>query len=134
MTLNPRVAFEQLFGAAHPATGSVLDGVGSGAARLRGRLGPSDRVRLDAYLDHVRAVERRIQAIERHNAIAPRRERSAAPLGVRATMASAHQSLAGEEAALAAVLANMAPLFQTEDIKEFRRARQEGRAPVFQGK
>jgi enoyl-CoA hydratase len=59
---------------------------------------------------------------------------AAAPLGVRATMASAHQSLAGEEAAFAALGAEFRHLFQTEDFKEAQRARQEGRAPVFQGK
>lgn len=59
---------------------------------------------------------------------------SAAPLGVRATIASAHQSLVGEEAALAAVQPSFAAIFNTEDIKEARRATQEGRAPVFQGK
>jgi len=59
---------------------------------------------------------------------------AAAPLGVRATMASAHQSLVGEEAAFAALTAEFRHLLQTEDFKEAQRARQEGRAPVFQGK
>jgi enoyl-CoA hydratase len=59
---------------------------------------------------------------------------TAAPLGVRATMASAHQSLVGEEAALAALGPEFRRLLQSEDLKEFQRARQEGRAPVFQGK
>jgi enoyl-CoA hydratase len=58
----------------------------------------------------------------------------AAPLGVRATLASAHQSLVGEEAAYAALYAEFRHLLQSEDLKEFQRARQEGRAPVFQGK
>jgi enoyl-CoA hydratase len=58
----------------------------------------------------------------------------AAPLGVRATMASAHQSLVGEEAAYTALFAEFTRLFQTEDFKEVQRATQEGRAPVFQGK
>jgi enoyl-CoA hydratase len=58
----------------------------------------------------------------------------AAPLGVRATMASAHQSLVGEEAALAALGVEFRHLFQTEDFKEAGRATREGRAPVFQGK
>ena len=58
----------------------------------------------------------------------------AAPLGVRATMASAHQSLAGEEAAFAGLRPELRRLLQTEDLKEVRRAIQEGRAPVFQGK
>jgi len=58
----------------------------------------------------------------------------AAPLGVRATLASAHQSLSGEEVALAALQTTFPAIFQTEDVKEARRAAQEGRAPVFQGK
>jgi enoyl-CoA hydratase/carnithine racemase len=58
----------------------------------------------------------------------------AAPLGVRATMASAHQSLAGEEPAFATLLPEFVRLLQSEDFKEFGRAGQEGRAPVFQGK
>jgi enoyl-CoA hydratase/carnithine racemase len=61
---------------------------------------------------------------------------AAAPLGVRATMASAHQSLAGEEPALAALGLGgaFAQLVQSEDFKEIQRARQDGRPPVFQGK
>jgi enoyl-CoA hydratase/carnithine racemase len=62
---------------------------------------------------------------------------AAAPLGVRATMASAHQSLVGEEAAFAALGlggAQFTHLLQSEDFKEARRAAQESRAPVFQGK
>lgn len=59
---------------------------------------------------------------------------AAAPLGVRATMASARQSLVGEEAALAAGRTELVRLFQSEDVKEARRAAQQGRAPVFQGK
>jgi enoyl-CoA hydratase len=58
---------------------------------------------------------------------------TAAPLGVRATLVSAHQSLVGEEAAYAALYAEFTHLFQTEDFKEARRATQEGRAPVFHG-
>jgi enoyl-CoA hydratase len=58
----------------------------------------------------------------------------AAPLGVCATMASAHQSQAGEEAAFAGLRPELQRLLKTEDLKEVRRAIQEGRAPVFQGK
>jgi Protein of unknown function (DUF1552) len=80
MTVNPRVAFERLFG--HAAGGSVLDGIGASAARLRGEVGAEDRGKLDAHLAEIRAVERRIQAIELHNASAAERERVTAPLGV----------------------------------------------------
>jgi enoyl-CoA hydratase len=57
-----------------------------------------------------------------------------APLGVRATLASSHQALAGEETtALAAVQPIFTRLQQSEDFKEFQRALREGRAPVFRG-
>jgi enoyl-CoA hydratase len=59
---------------------------------------------------------------------------AAAPLGVRATIASAHQSLAGEEAAFAAARTEFEHVLRSEDSKESKRAREEGRAPVFQGK
>jgi enoyl-CoA hydratase len=59
---------------------------------------------------------------------------AAAPIGVRATIASAHQSLSGEEAAFAALQSPFQAIFQTEDVKEARKATLEGRAPVFQGK
>jgi enoyl-CoA hydratase len=58
---------------------------------------------------------------------------AAAPLGVRATIASAHLSLTSEEPALAALVTSFPAIFQTEDIKEARRATEEGRAPVFKG-
>jgi enoyl-CoA hydratase len=57
-----------------------------------------------------------------------------APLGARATLASSRQALAAEETtALAAVQPTFFRLQQTEDFKEFQRARREGRAPVFRG-
>lgn len=59
---------------------------------------------------------------------------AAAPLGVRATLASSHQALAAEEAtALAAVQTTFGRLRQSEDFKEFQRALREGRVPVFRG-
>jgi enoyl-CoA hydratase/carnithine racemase len=59
---------------------------------------------------------------------------AAAPLGVRATLASARQALAADEAtALAAVQPTFARLQQTEDFKEFQRAVREGRPPAFHG-
>ena len=58
---------------------------------------------------------------------------AAAPLGVRATLASAHQALSGEDAAFAALPAAFARLAQSEDAKEARRALQEKRAPVYRG-
>jgi enoyl-CoA hydratase len=58
---------------------------------------------------------------------------AAAPLGVRATLASAHQALSGEDAAFAALPAAFARLAQSEDAKEGRRALQEKRAPIYRG-
>jgi enoyl-CoA hydratase len=59
---------------------------------------------------------------------------AAAPLGVRATLASSRQALAAQETtALAAVQPTFSRLQQTEDVKEFQRALREGRAPVFRG-
>jgi hypothetical protein len=84
MTVNPRVAFETLCGAASPtpARGSVLDGIAPDAARLQRDVGAPDRARINAYLEEIRRIERRIQAIEKHNAGAAARELTAAPLGV----------------------------------------------------
>ncbi|MEM9071897.1 MAG: DUF1552 domain-containing protein [Myxococcota bacterium] len=52
--LDPRVALRR----------SVLDAVMGQARSLRGRIGVSDRVRLDVHLDHVRDLERRIARLE----------------------------------------------------------------------
>ncbi len=94
MTVNPRLAFESLFASeAGPwpargsqprsaAAGSILDAVMPGAERLQNKVGPQDRARLQSYLDEIRSIERRIQAIERHNATVRERELAAAPLGV----------------------------------------------------
>jgi len=60
---------------------------------------------------------------------------SAAPLGVRATLASAHQALAdGETAAYAALLPEFTKLFRTEDFQERIRAIRENRRPVYRGR
>jgi hypothetical protein len=70
---HPRIVFERLFGqGGSPADrradlhrkGSLLDWVRDDIARLRTRLGPADRVRVDQYLDSVREVERRIHKAE----------------------------------------------------------------------
>jgi hypothetical protein len=78
MEVNPRRVFEQMFGRSERS--SILDG--TDLARLQQRIGPADRTRVDAYLERVRAVERRLQQTERHNAMAAVRERPEAPLGV----------------------------------------------------
>jgi enoyl-CoA hydratase len=59
---------------------------------------------------------------------------AAAPLGIRATLASSRQALASEETAFAALQAELLRLAQSEDRKEFVRALQERRQPVFQGR
>ncbi len=84
MTMNPRLAFEKLFGDARPRleNRSILDGIAQDAARLKQDLGPGDRRRVDRYLSDIREVERRIEAIEKYNSAVAQRELSAAPIGV----------------------------------------------------
>jgi hypothetical protein len=73
MEFNPRKLFQRLFGqgdtpeerqllAAQYA--SVLDAVAVKAAALQKRVGASDRVMLDDYLESVREIERRVQKME----------------------------------------------------------------------
>jgi hypothetical protein len=80
MENNPRAVFERLFGDGGSAGArmadmkndrSILDSVRSDMARLQKRIGPSDRVMMDAYLESVREVEQRIQKIEQQNAASP---------------------------------------------------------------
>jgi enoyl-CoA hydratase/carnithine racemase len=59
---------------------------------------------------------------------------AAAPLGVKATLASSRQALAAEETtALAALQVDFGRILQSEDAKEFRSALQEKRSPVYRG-
>src|ERR1035438_1571427 len=59
MIVNPRLAFEKLFGASAPsrAQGSVLDTVKPEAERLKRDVGAGDRARIDAHLDEIRRIE-----------------------------------------------------------------------------
>ena len=91
MTLDPRMAFENLFGeggtpeerlARRQVNRSILDWIAHDVARLQKDLGASDRSRLNAYLEDVREIERRIQKIEKYNASGEARALPAAPLGV----------------------------------------------------
>ncbi|HEY7115928.1 MAG TPA: DUF1552 domain-containing protein [Tepidisphaeraceae bacterium] len=91
MTLDPRLAFENLFGeggtpeeraARQKVNRSILDWVARDVARLQRNLGPSDRRRLSQYLDDVREIERRIERIEKYNSSGETRQLPAAPLGV----------------------------------------------------
>ncbi|MGA3202858.1 MAG: DUF1552 domain-containing protein [Bryobacteraceae bacterium] len=79
--INPRVVFEKLFGSA-PAAGSILDLTAREAESLKSAVGLTDARRIEQYQAEIRDVERRIQAIERHNAGGEKRELAAAPLGV----------------------------------------------------
>ena len=74
MEINPRVVFERMFGwestkdqrqARMRTDRSVLDVVTADLSDLSRAVGPSDRARLDEYLEHVRGTERRIQQAER---------------------------------------------------------------------
>lgn len=91
MTLDPRMAFEDLFGEGGTAeerlargqvNRSILDWIAHDVSRLQKGLGASDRQRLNAYLEDVREIERRIQKIEKYNSSGEARALPAAPLGV----------------------------------------------------
>ena len=91
MIRDPRMAFDQLFGAGGSATertarrrstSSVLDYITSQVSDLTGRLDPSDKQRMEQYLDGVREIERRIQKIEARNTSGEARELPSAPSGV----------------------------------------------------
>ena len=91
MTRDPRMAFDQLFGAGgstserasrRRATSSVLDYVTGQVADLSRRLDASDRQRMERYLDDVREIERRIQKVEARNMTGDARELPSAPAGV----------------------------------------------------
>jgi uncharacterized protein DUF1552 len=73
MEINPRTAFERLFGDGGSeaqrrrqleADRSILDSVLNEAKSLQGQLGHSDRARVGDYLQNVREIERRIQKAE----------------------------------------------------------------------
>ena len=91
MIRDPRVAFDMLFGAGSTAEDraarretrrSILDWIAGEVERTRRQLGASDRTRLDRYLENVREIERRIQAVEAHNRSGEARELPDAPVGV----------------------------------------------------
>jgi hypothetical protein len=91
MIRDPRVAFDMLFGAGATAEDraarretrkSVLDWITGEVERTRRQLGASDRSRLDRYLDNVREIERRIQAVEAQNRSGESRALPDAPAGV----------------------------------------------------
>ncbi len=76
--INPRLAFERLFGAdasEDPAARarrrrynkSILDFVADDTTRLKGSLGPTDNRKMDEYLEGVREIERRIEMAEKNS-------------------------------------------------------------------
>jgi len=76
MEINPRVAFERLFGRAGSAEDrlrrmhedrSILDSISAEARSLQRSVSPVDRNRLDDYLSNLREIERRIQRVEAGN-------------------------------------------------------------------
>jgi hypothetical protein len=81
--VNPRALFERLFGDSDPdespgarsnryaASRSVLDLVMEQTRGLQGKLGGTDRHKLDEYLSSVRAIESRIQKTERDEVQVP---------------------------------------------------------------
>ena len=91
MIRNPRLAFDQLFGAGgtkearaerREAQRSVLDFITNEVAALKRELDPADRRRMDRYLEDIREVERRIQRVEARNMGGELRALPGAPAGV----------------------------------------------------
>jgi hypothetical protein len=88
---EPRMAFEQLFGAGNSALDranrlrtnrSLLDWLVGEIADIKRDLGASDRLALDAYTSDVRELERRIQLVEAQNSSGEEREMPEAPSGI----------------------------------------------------
>jgi len=91
MVRDPRVVFEQLFGAgATPeerkirlqTQGSILDWVAGEVASLKRELGAGDQRRMEQYMASVREIERRIQKVVEQNTSGEVREIPEAPAGV----------------------------------------------------
>ncbi len=91
MIRNPRAAFDFLFGAGNNSddrnsrrrdNGSILDWVVGEMSSLKRDLGTTDKRRVDQYLENVRELERRIQAVEAKNKSGEERLLPEAPAGV----------------------------------------------------
>ena len=91
MIRDPRLAFDQLFGAGGTAEErdarrrerrSVLDFITAEVAQLKRELDAADQRRMDDYLEDVREIERRIQRVETRNLTGEARELPGAPAGV----------------------------------------------------
>ena len=86
--INPRKVFQRLFGdgstpeeraAGIQIDRTILDKIVRNIGPLRNKLGASDRVRLEAYLDDIREIERRLEKAEKASVEAPNSE---VPFGV----------------------------------------------------
>lgn len=91
MIRDPRVVFDQLFGAGGTAEQralrrrtnmSILDWVTEEVADLKRAVSVEDRRRIDRYLDNIREIERRISMVEARNTSGEARELPTAPAGV----------------------------------------------------
>jgi hypothetical protein len=91
MIRDPRVAFDQLFGAGATAEEraarrktdqSILDWIAGEVASLKYQLGAKDRQRMERYLENIREIEGRIQRIEARNRSGGERQLAGAPAGV----------------------------------------------------
>jgi hypothetical protein len=80
MQVNPQVVFERLFGdggtpgertARREQQRSILDSVTGSLKSIESKLGASDRVRIDQYLEDVREIERRLQIATKASTDAP---------------------------------------------------------------
>jgi hypothetical protein len=88
MERNPLVVFERMFGdgstveqriARRREDRSILDSIRHDVARMGKVIGPGDRARLDEYLDEIRQLEQRLQAVMKATADMPVAE---APVGI----------------------------------------------------
>jgi len=91
MIRDPRVAFDQLFGAGgtpeqrasrRRTEKSILDWITEEVATIKHAVGATDRRRLDQYLTNIRELERRIQMVEAQNLSGEPRDIPEAPPGV----------------------------------------------------
>ena len=91
MIRDPRVAFDMLFGAGgtpeeraarRASRMSILDWIAGEIATLQRELGSADRERMERYLENVREIERRIEAVQSRNTGGEERELPEAPAGV----------------------------------------------------
>jgi hypothetical protein len=91
MIRDPRVAFDQLFGAGGTPSAraerrktqrSILDWIAADVAKLKRELRASDRERMDQYLENIEELERRIQRVEARNTSGEPRALPEAPKGV----------------------------------------------------